>query len=187
MKAFSVFLASASPRRREILKKIGISFSLVKSSYHEKFIPGLSPQELVTRHAVGKAQKAKIRTKQGLVLGADTLVFLNKRPLGKPKTLKAAFKMLGSLSGRAHFVYTGIALKNLESGKILTGFSKSKVRMKKLSKEKIGKYFQKVNPLDKAGAYAVQEGPRIVAKVTGSRTNVIGLPVELLKKMLKNF
>lgn len=179
-----ITLASQSVRRRQILKKMGIRFRVISSPYHERKLPGLSPRELVIHHAVQKAKRAK-SVKRGVVLGADTLVFLGRKILGKPKSRREAVRMLKMLSGKPHFVYTGIALLLRPENKILAGFSKTKVEFKKLSPREIEAYFSRVNPLDKAGAYAIQEGPRIVKKIYGSYSNVVGLPRELVKNLLK--
>lgn len=181
-----IYLASQSPRRKEIMRELGISFRVVASSYHEKRIPGISPEELVLRHAWGKAVQARIPNKKRWVLGADTIVSCKDTVLGKPKSMKDAFRMIQMLSGKSHEVYTGMVLFQPSSGKICTGVAVTKVYFKKLKTQDICKYFQTMNPLDKAGAYAIQEGAAIVEKIEGSYTNVVGLPTELLKLILKN-
>ncbi len=180
-----IFLASQSPRRRDILKNLGFKFKIVPSSYEEKNHSSAHPEKLVIRHALGKIKKAKVSGRKGVLLGADTIVWLDGVIYSKPKGISGAFKTLSKLSGREHRVYTGVALKNLATGEITADFACTKVRMKKLTSKKMEKYFGQVNPLDKAGAYAIQEGFKIVQKITGSRTNVIGLPKELLGKLLK--
>ncbi|MBI3317234.1 MAG: septum formation protein Maf [Candidatus Omnitrophica bacterium] len=178
-----LLLASRSPRRSEILKKLSLPFRVISSSYKERRIRGLRPHELVIRHAVSKAKKAN-SNKKAWILGADTLVFRGKKILGKPKTIVEARKMLALLSGKVHDVYTGLALYHPAQKKLITGFSRTRVQFKKLTSKDIKNYMRQVNPFDKAGAYAIQEGPKIVKKMRGSYSNVIGLPVELLKKML---
>lgn len=178
-----IYLASQSPRRKEILRKMKVSFRVVKSSYEEK-AKKCSPSKLVMDHAEGKAGGAQVASRQGCVLGSDTIVYCRGKILGKPKTVSAAVKMLGFISGRTHFVYTGVALKDLASGKTVKGFEKTKVFIKKLSREEILKYIPKVNSLDKAGAYAIQMKPSIVKKIEGSYSNVVGLPEKLVKKLL---
>lgn len=178
-----IYLASQSPRRKEILKKMGIPFRVVKSSYEEKY-KKCSPSKLVMDHAVGKAHGVQLALKQGFVLGSDTIVYCRGKVLGKPKTIADAVKMLGFISGRPHFVYTGVALKNLESGKTVKGFEKTKVFIKKLSRTEILEYIPKVNSLDKAGAYAIQIKPFIVEKIEGSYSNVVGLPEQLVRKLI---
>ncbi len=163
---------------------MGIAFRVVKSSYYER-PKKISPSKLVVEHAVGKAKGAKVSAIHGLVLGADTIVYCRGRVLGKPKTISEAVKMLTFISGRTHFVYTGAALRDLASGKIVKGFEKSKVYVKGLSRKEILAYIPKVNSLDKAGAYAIQIKPRIVEKIEGSHSNVVGLPKKLLRQLLR--
>lgn len=180
-----IYLASQSPRRREILKNLRFKFEVVPSSYEEKNHSSAHPEKLVIRHALGKIRKAKVSAKEGIVLGADTIVWLDGVIYSKPKGMKEAVKTLLTLSGREHRVYTGIALRNLETGETAAACDCTYVKFRKLSEARIQKYFKTVNPLDKAGAYAIQEGFKIVQKIRGSRTNVIGLPKELFAKLLK--
>lgn len=179
-----IYLASQSPRRKEILKQMGITFRVVASSYHEKK-SRKPPRRLVLDHAVGKAQKAKVSAKQGWVLGADTIVYCQGRVLGKPKHIKEAYQMLRSLSGRQHAVYTGVVLLDLQTGQMIKACEKTKVYIKKLSENEIRNYCLKVPPLDKAGAYAIQMKPKIVQKIQGSYSNVVGLSKELLLKLIR--
>lgn len=179
-----IYLASQSPRRKEILKKMRVSFRVVKSSYEEK-PRKFPPAKLVMEHAVGKAQGAQIQVSQGIALGSDTIVYCRGKVLGKPKTIAGAVKMLEFISGRAHKVYSGVALKDLASGKTVKGFETTKVFIKKLTREEILAYIPKVNSLDKAGAYAIQIKPFIVTKIQGSYSNVVGLPETLVRKLLK--
>lgn len=181
-----IYLASQSPRRKEILKKMGFRFRVAGSSYHEKH-KKRAPSKLVLEHAVGKALGASVKVSKGLVVGADTLVYARGKVLGKPKTQAQAVAMLKLISGRAHSVYTGVAVRDLASGKMKTGFCKTKVFVKKLSPKEMVSYIKKVNSYDKAGAYAIQMKPKIVTKIQGSYSNVVGLPEELLKNMLGRF
>jgi len=185
LKKSMIYLASQSPRRKEILRKLGIPFRAAASSYHEKKIPGVSPEELVLRHAFGKAAHARVPLNKRWVLGADTIVCCKGAILGKPKSMKDAIRMIQMLSGRSHEVYTGMVLLQPLSGKIYSGLAVTKVFFKKLKANDIREYFQTMNPLDKAGAYAIQEGVAIVKKIEGSYTNVVGLSAELLHLMLK--
>ncbi len=184
MKPF-VYLASQSSRRREILKKMGFQIQIIPSAYKER-PKKTAPAQLVLDHAKGKLKKAILpKNASGKVLGADTIVYCRGRVLGKPKNLKQAAQMLNLLSGRRHTVYTGVAVSDLQNGKIQTAYEKTEVFMKKLSQKQIEEYFKKVPPLDKAGAYAIQMKPKIVTKIQGSYTNVVGLPKELIRKLLK--
>lgn len=178
-----IYLASQSPRRKEILKKMGLKFRVVESSYEEQH-KRCAPSKLVSEHAVGKARQARVKASHGKVIGADTLVYARRKILGKPKTFKQAAAMLRLISGRAHFVYTGVAVLDLASGKIKKGFCKTKVFVKKISPREMTAYIQKVHSYDKAGAYAIQKKPKIVTRIQGSYSNVVGLPEALLKKLL---
>ena len=179
-----LYLASASPRRREILRKIKIPFKRIVSTYEEKNNSSANPKKLVLRHACQKALHAKA-PKPGLILGADTIVWCKGKVLGKPKSMKEAEKMLCLISGREHRVFTGIALLDTATGKIKSRAVSTRVRIKKMTLPEIRNYFTKVDPLDKAGAYAIQMKPQIVERIKGSYSNVVGLPVEALLKMLK--
>ncbi len=162
-------------------------FRVVRSRYEENNRSSEHPVQLVLRHARGKARAAMIAKKSGLVLGADTIVWRAGKIYSKPKNMRAAEKMLGELSGRTHTVLTGLALRDLATGREIAACGRTRVRMKKLTPAQIRAFFKAVNPLDKAGAYAIQEGPKIVASIQGSFSNVVGLPVELLNKMLRQF
>ena len=181
-----LYLASASPRRREILKKMKVPFRVVKSRYREEHHSHLSPRSLVLRHAAGKARQAIGVPGGQWTLGADTLVYCRGKILGKPKTEKEALGMLSLLSGKAHDVYTGVALWDRSTGKIKQAVSKTRVFVKKLSEKEMRKYIHKINSFDKAGAYAIQMRPKIVTKIKGSYSNVIGLPEEAVRKLLQD-
>ena len=180
-----LWLASQSPRRRELLRKRRIPFRVVASRYEERTARNVSPARLVKQHALGKA-KGAWKTQSGVVLGADTVVYCRGRILGKPKSRKEAVRMLRLLSGRAHSVYTGLALFSPETGKTLVRHAKTIVLFKPLTKEDINRYLERIHPYDKAGSYAIQTGS-IVRALRGSYTNVVGLPMELLSTMLKQF
>lgn len=168
---------------------MGVRYKVVPSFYHEKDHP-MPPAALVMRHAVGKVRCARVPgtvTVPGTfhVLGADTLVYCQGKILGKPKNTAHALKILAMISGRTHHVYTGVALRDLASGKIFKGYEKTKVYVKKLSRPLMREYICKAHSLDKAGAYAIQVRPSIIEKIAGSRSNVIGLPVSLVKKLYR--
>ncbi len=183
-----IFLASRSPRRRKLLKRAGYSFKIVPSSYVEKLDSQLTPSANAMNMARGKAECACASGKTGYVLGADTFIYFRGRIIGKPKNAKDACRILRLLSGKRHYVYTGLALRSLVMGEMRTSYAKSKVIFKKLSEKVIEDYVRKNRPLDKAGAYAIQEdGHKLIKAILGSRSNVIGLPMELLKSELKKF
>lgn len=188
MAGVEIILASASPRRRQLLAELSVSFEVVTADVPELdsiSSPHLNPMELARENARRKATAvAKLRLGRW-VLGADTVVAMEGRLFGKPASIEEAREFLRALSARAHEVITGCALVDSE-GKEEIFHEVSKVVFHKLSDELIGQYLAEVNVLDKAGAYALQErGEWIVEQVEGSRSNVIGLPIELLGKVFK--
>jgi septum formation protein len=181
-----IYLASTSPRRRTLLKKAGISFRVLKPDYEETTKLKAPPSKIVQIHAVKKAQSCVGKIKNGTLLAADTVVSLDGKSLGKPKTMKEAYLILGRLQGRRHFVYTGVAIFKMIEGKIVKKtifFEKTEVCLKRLTARGIKNYFKRVNPLDKAGAYAIQSPHGgIVQEVRGLFSNAVGLPVEKVLK-----
>ncbi len=183
-----IYLASTSPRRKKILRDLGVRFKILKPTYFEKNIPGAGPAKLVRAHALGKALSASRLISEGKILSADTVVYFKKKIIGKPKNIKNAFQMLLALQGKWHEVYTGVVLLETTAGKIkrrVVMVEKTKVRLRSLGRKEISLYFKKINPLDKAGAYAIQvKKGRIVEEVKGSFSNAVGLPVERLKRLI---
>ncbi len=183
-----IYLASTSPRRKTLLKKAGIVFCILKPSYREDNNLKGPPSKVVQVHAVKKAQSCREQVKDGTLLAADTIVYLEGEMIGKPKDLKKARLMLKKLQGRWHSVYTGVAIFKIASGRIVKKtifFEKTQVRLVRLTPKGIENYFKKMNPLDKAGAYAIQSHRGgIVQEVRGLFSNAVGLPIE---KVLKNF
>ena len=179
-------LGSGSPRRRELLKEIMDDFKVVVSDAVEiKFHPD-GPRSLVQENARLKAEAVARLHPQNWVLGADTLVALGEKVFGKPKDLAEARLMLGLLSGQTHEVSTGLCLINLASSFNETRVETSRVTFKDIDDQVIEKYFDQVDPLDKAGGYAIQTRPDlIVENFEGSHSNVIGLPVEMLKEWMR--
>ncbi|OIO39463.1 MAG: septum formation protein Maf [Candidatus Omnitrophica bacterium CG07_land_8_20_14_0_80_50_8] len=179
-----IYLASTSPRRRRILKEFGIAFKPMAPDYTEENHPHASPGVLVKRHALGKAASCLSRIRQGTIWGVDTIVYCGRKIIGKPNNCRDAFKILGSLQGRWHTVYTGVAVLNVKNHHVQKKnvfFEKTRVRLRPLDHRAMELYFKKINPMDKAGAYAIQfKGANIIAEVKGSLTNAIGLPVERL-------
>lgn len=174
-----LILASASPRRRELLSRLVPDFTIIPSSAEEIHDASLDPEVLCQCNARLKAQAVARLHPEHLVIGADTLVFLDRAPLGKPRDLEEARRMLAALSGRSHSVITGICLAHAAGGDDRVFATVSQVRFRALSSTDIEAYLALVPVLDKAGAYAVQEQPhRIVESVSGSLSNVIGLPLE---------
>jgi len=178
-----LILASGSPRRRELLAAAGFEFRVLISPAEELHDAAIEPGELCMLNAAAKAEAVAAAHPDALVIGADTLVFLDGEPLGKPASLDAARAMLLRLSGRTHQVRTGCALCHggLTERFVVT----TEVDFQQLDGARIGEYFRLINPLDKAGAYAVQEhGELVVAAVRGSFDNVVGLPVAELAAAL---
>ena len=175
-----LILASASPRRRELLAQI-TKFQ-VEPSLFEECAGGLSAQDTVLAFARGKAQEVFSRFPDSLVLGADTVVAIGGTILGKPRSQEEAIHMLSCLSGREHSVFTGVCL--VGRGVFLDRLVETKVKFNVLSKEFILKYVESGSPMDKAGGYGIQDGG-LVASYEGSYTNVVGLPMETVRAMLE--
>jgi septum formation protein len=183
-----IILASASPRRRELLSLMHVAFEVVTADVREhdaESAPHLTPRELARANAQLKAEAVAAAYPDRWVLGADTVVGLGKRAFGKPASLDQAREFLRELSGQRHEVITACALV-APDGTIDFVDAVSHVIFHELSDETIERYLAAADVLDKAGAYAVQEQPvRIIERVEGSRYNVIGLPTSPLKRMLQ--
>ncbi len=145
----------------------------------------MKPCELVLLHAVGKAKQAKTSREIRWVLAADTIVVSHGKILGKPKSRKHAHQMLSKLQGKWHDVYTGLVLADRKREVVFQVAVKTKVLMKKMDRKEIRNYFLCVDPMDKAGSYGIQEKPGIIHKTKGSYSNVVGLPKEALKTLLR--
>jgi len=172
-------LASGSPRRKFLLKSLGIRFRAVPSSIDESLINGESPQDNVQRLALAKATEVSARFSEKWVLGADTIVVIDNEILGKPADEQEARAMLARLAGRTHVVFTGYALVNSSFPyKRTVRYEESSVHIRELSPQQIAGYVRTGEPMDKAGAYAIQGiGSGIVERISGSYTNVVGLPL----------
>ena len=180
-------LGSGSPRRKELLSQVLPDFKVIVSDADELTMHPDGPIALVQENAKLKARSVAQLHPDCWVLGADTLVALNDRVLGKPKSIEEGCSMLRVLSGETHTVSTGLCLINVEKEYQVSKVDSSRVTFKQLTDPVIDQYFSEVNPLDKAGAYAIQTRPDlIIQKFEGSRTNVIGLPVELLAGWLED-
>ncbi|MGA3284433.1 MAG: Maf family protein [Verrucomicrobiota bacterium] len=185
MKLPPLILASASPRRAELLRQLKLNFQVIPGDATEMAHEHLSPWELCQLNAHRKARPVAKKIPDALVLGADTLVFLDDEIMGKPATLAAARRMLTRLQGRTHQVVTGISLIHLRAHRERTFAVSTDVTFRSLTAGQIDIYLARVDPLDKAGAYAIQEhGDLIVAEISGSFSNVVGLPVEQLQAEL---
>ena len=180
-----VILASESPRRRELLRQLDVDFVVAASDVSELHHEDLTAGEISQLNAYRKARQVSKRHPDSLVIGADTLVCLGTRLYGKPANRRQAAEMLGQLSGHTHSVVTGVCLLHLRSHRQRVFSETSFVTFHPLSSDRIAAYLEKVNPLDKAGGYAIQEGGElIVENVIGSFTNVVGLPLARLREEL---
>lgn len=180
-----IYLASQSPRRSYLIRKAGYECRVVASSYIEKNEPQARPGHLVLKHARGKLSAAKIPRTARFVVAADTVVALRGRIYGKPANLSDAKKMLAVLAGRTHQVYTGWAIHDLHSGKQIIRCVISRVKIRSMTSRDIDLYFKRMNPLDKAGSYAIQSRPSVVESIEGSYSNVMGLPMEDFETILQ--
>jgi septum formation protein len=181
-------LASASPRRRDLLRQMGRPFQVVTSSIPELDHHHLSPYEICQLNAYRKARAVAKQLPDTLVLGADTLVCLENRHFGKPDSLSEARAMLAQLQGKSHQVVTGICLIHLRIHRQCTFAESTEVCFRPLNADQIQGYLELINPLDKAGAYAIQDhGELVVESIDGSFSNVVGLPVERLERELRRW
>ena len=180
-----LILASGSPRRRELLEKAGVEFDVIVSSAEEIHDNSLAMGELCETNARLKAEAVACDHTDAAVIGADTLVFVDGIALGKPKDIEEARTMLRKLSGRTHQVCSGVCVAG-PGEKRNTFHEVTEVIFHTLSEELIETYLEKTSPLDKAGAYGIQDhGEMIVERISGNFDNVMGLPVELLLTELK--
>ncbi len=179
-------LASASPRRRELLERLNASFEIIPADVEEHEEGHDDPEEMVRFNAALKAGWVAERNPDRFVLGSDTTVHLDERVLVKPKDMQEARSMLKRLAGRTHVVYTGVSLQNRSKSIEETFGARSEVSFNPLDDAAIDRYFEIMNPLDKAGAYGIQEGTEIIIdSYKGSRSNIMGLPLDETKAMLE--
>lgn len=182
-------LASASTRRKELLEQTGLRFETIPSRVDEQVEPGLSPENLVQALALRKARHVAALRPDALTLGADTVVALAEDMLGKPNGPAEAENMLRRLSGGTHSVYTGIALLHPPSSRTVKAAERTDVTFHALSNAEIADYVASGSPLDKAGAYGIQDsrGPFFVRRIEGDYYNVVGLPLHRFYRILKEY
>lgn len=184
--SFRLILASGSPRRRELLARMGYRFEILVPDVDEH-VEGPA-REVVGILSLRKARAAAAQLSDGIVIASDTLVSLNGEALGKPADAQDARRMLLELSGNTHEVFTGVALIDAASGRTLSRVVRTGVRFRDLSDEEICAYIRTGEPMDKAGAYAIQGGAHgFVEALDGSYENVIGFPVEDVRELLEEF
>ena len=183
-----LILASASPRRKELLALTGVRFEVKPSRVDESLLPGETPPDYVVRLAKSKAAWGADTYPEAWILAADTIVTLEDSIMGKPRHEQEAGEMIKALSGRSHAVLTGYCLLNKELDQSACGFSSTEVEFRTLSNREIEAYVNSGEPLGKAGAYAIQDrGATLVTRVNGSYTNVVGLPLTEIIELMKRF
>ncbi len=183
-----LILASASPRRREILTEAGFKFTVEPSPYEEEFYEGLAPEKLALTLSTHKADPVASDNPEDVVLAADTLVVLDDVVMGKPESEAEARQMLSTLSGRTHMVVTGFTIECAAEGKTVSRAVITQVRFKALTQDEIAAYVATGEPLDKAGAYGIQGlGGKLVEQVEGDYLNVVGLPLDEVTRVLEEF
>lgn len=182
----AIYLASSSPRRRELLNQIGLPYKVLSLDVDENLPPGLSPAEQVTTLAWRKAEAAARQVESGVVIAADTVVALGDKVLGKPDDESGSLAMLKQLQGKTHQVYTGLTLWRLPDGPVLTDFECTGVHLRRIGREELERYVKTGEPADKAGAYGIQGRAAVfVSGIEGCYFNVVGLPLFKLAQMLK--
>ena len=183
-----VVLASASPRRREILEKAGLKFQVDASETEEKLDDKMDPAELAISISLMKARSARTMHPGSIIIAADTFGIMDGSLLGKPDNADHAHKMLSSMSGKSHEVITGFTIMDSDTGRTTSRAVRTVVYFKVLSEQQIDKYVRSGEPLGKAGAYAIQgSGAELVDKIEGDYYNVVGLPVHALAEELAGY
>ncbi|MFH1777256.1 MAG: Maf family protein [Candidatus Omnitrophota bacterium] len=182
---YKIYLASQSPRRKSILKKLGFKLTVIPAHIKEAFIPGIPAQTQAIKLALKKANAVSHKVKNGLIIAADTIVMLNNKIIGKPRNVSHAKKILRTLNDSCHYVITAIAVIEMPQQKQIVDFEKTTVYTRRLPLKKLDQ-FAKIH-LDKAGGYAIQENDIFIKKICGDFSNVVGLPEKRLQKILKHF
>lgn len=186
MRDVSLILASASPRRRALLSLLGLPFDVVEVDVEEERLEGESPQGMVMRLSRAKVEAVAARRREGVVIACDTMVVLGGEVLGKPADPEEARRMLHRLWGREHKVCSGLAVRDVESGRWHAVCDETMVTMRDYSDEEISAYVASGDPLDKAGAYAIQSASfHPVARIEGCYASVMGLPLRAVVQALR--
>lgn len=186
-----IILASNSPRRKELLRRISKEFETIASNLDENTIKEEQPEKLVKKLAISKAREVFERVQQNyrelIVIGGDTVVYFNGKILGKPKSEEDACNMLKKLQNNVNYVYSGLAVITKKDGRVIekNDYTKTAVYIKKMTEKEIKEYVKTGEPLDKAGSYAIQGiGGKFIDKIEGSYNNVVGMDTEKLSKYL---
>ena len=176
---YQIWLASSSPRRKKLLEQLNISFKTISVDIDETIGKNEKPLNAVKRLSAEKMRKAKEKIKEGVIITADTIVVLDKEIIGKPANKKDALKILEKLSGKTHIVYTGFCISNIEKKIKINDYEKTLVTFRELNKQEIIDYVNTGSPMDKAGAYGIQDdfGAVFIKKINGDYYNVVGLPL----------
>lgn len=183
-----LILASNSPRRIVLLKSLGYHFDIVPHDIEECILGDVLPMELVRNLAFLKATDVARRVSNAIIISADTVIVHKKSILGKPKDVSDARRILSMLSDSEHDVISGVCVMEMPSRKKMLRIERTHIKMKNIKDEEIGRYILTGEPMDKAGAYAIQgEGGKFIEKIDGSYSNAVGLPLELLQEMLSHF
>ena len=183
-----IVLASASPRRMALLEQVGLNFTVDASAWEDETIVGLEPHQLARQISLKKAQSVSARHPDAVIIAADTFGVIDGQILGKPHSEDEARTMLQTISGRRHAVITGFTVMDTRTGKTISNAVETAVDIKRLTEGEIEAYLKSGEPLDKAGAYAIQGlGAAIVERIEGDYSNVVGLPLCALSETLKEF
>jgi septum formation protein len=183
-----IILASNSPRRKDLLKQIGLEFEIDPSNYQEDMTLKMEPRKLAEHLSLGKSEEVAKRHKDAIIISADTIIVIGGEIFGKPKTESRARYMLEKLSGNVHSVITGFTIIDTATNKKITKSVETKVYFRRISGEEIDAYIGTGEPLDKGGSYAIQGiAALFVEKIEGDYFNVVGLPIAVLASELKDF
>jgi septum formation protein len=183
-----LILASASPRRKQLLKQLGLQFTTYPSEIEERLTPGLPPQKQVEALSQQKALAVAPQFKNALILAADTMVAVGNKVIGKPTDEADARRMLKNFSGKQHSIVTGFTLLDTQTYKMVTQSTETKIWFREMTDKEVAAFVKREKPLDKAGAYAIHELAAVfIKKIEGDYMGAIGLSVFLLAKELKKF
>ncbi len=181
-----LILASSSPRRREILSLLGAPFDAIEPEFDERITAHRSIEQEVLEFAVGKARSVAPRHPESIIIGSDTMIFLDGAKIGKPKDCQDAARILDSLSGKTHRIYTGVAIVDTSGGPGHTAIEEVSVDMRDYTRAEIDRYLAHNESLDKAGAYSIQgEGSRLISAIRGDYLAAVGLPLRPIAGYLR--